>query len=291
MIKVSDHQIEAIESVYRIKGEKLDWWQEDLNLLSVWEQSTGKGIKVGVIDTGIDHMHPDLRNKIQGTWGIDGHANDDNGHGSHVAGIIGAENNGSGMIGMAPDCMIYAAKTMNEKGQGSIDSLRDAIEWCVKEGCTILNLSLGTRSLAPMHVQKIIDECIRQNIWIVAAAGNDHLELAWPASDPDVLAVGAISKTKEIAGFSNYGKWMDLSMPGVSILSTYCHQRYARLSGTSMAAPIVTGALALYRSMYPNASFDTMFDSLKNSCTDLGTTGFDPVYGYGMMNVKEFLRK
>lgn len=288
MIKVATHCVERIEKTF--EADRMDWWHQELNIQEAWKETKGKGIKIGIIDTGIDTKHPDLKDRIASTWSYDQSVEDENGHGTHVAGIIGASENQKGMIGIAPESSLYVAKAMNAKGQGSMDVLCEALEWCLNQQVDIINLSLGTSQIAPIYVHRMLYECINAGIWIVAAAGNQHEEVSWPALEAPVLAVGAMTKEKQVASFSNYGAALDLSMPGVSILSTYLQQRYARLSGTSMAAPMVSGILGLYKSIASD-SFDVMYQKLTRSIIDAGSAGFDHQFGYGMIDIKKLFEK
>ncbi|SMO61771.1 S8 family peptidase [Melghirimyces algeriensis] len=228
------------------------------NVGRVWrgkpEPKAGKGIRVGVIDTGIDLNHPDLVRNIRGGVNLvhSGRSpQDDNGHGTHVAGIIAAQNNRLGVVGVAPSVNLYAIKVLNSQGSGTVQGLIRGIDWGIDHGMHILNISLSTNATASKALIHAINAAVRKGILVVAAAGNsgnrqgtgDSVES--PARIPSAVAVASINRNNRRASFSSVGSALDLSAPGVKILSTYKDDKYAVLSGTSMAAPHVSGAAAV----------------------------------------------
>ncbi|MDO6658145.1 S8 family peptidase [Anaerobacillus sp. 1_MG-2023] len=231
---------------------------------AVWEESEkGKGRIIAVIDTGCQIDHPDLQSRIIGgknfTQDFGGDADrydDNNGHGTHVAGTIAATNGEKGVQGVAPDSKLLIVKVLNESGSGSyqsiINGIRYAIDWKGTEGerVNVISMSLGGPSDVP-ELHDVIKDAVNQNISVVCAAGNegddreDTSEFAYPGAYNEVIEVGAASFQRTLAPFSNTNNEIDLIAPGVDILSTYPGSEYAVLSGTSMAAPHVSGALAL----------------------------------------------
>ncbi|WP_042477593.1 S8 family peptidase [Bacillus ndiopicus] len=235
----------------------------------LWCQGfTGKNVVIAVLDTGCETAHPDLRNRIIGGCNFTnehgGNINiyeDLNGHGTHVAGIIAASNNNGGLIGMAPDAKLLILKVLNKEGIGSLDSFIKAINYAIdwrgpnNERVNIINLSLGTKN-SNNEVYESIKRAIAFNISVVVSSGNDGDgdintdEYSYPAYYEEVIAVGAINNANKIAKFSNSNDNIDLYAPGVDIESTHLEKEFISLSGTSMAAPHVTGALALLINRY-----------------------------------------
>ncbi|WP_453996290.1 S8 family peptidase [Bacillus nitroreducens] len=231
---------------------------------SLWdEDSQGEGIVVAVIDTGIDTMHPDLKGRVIAgrnfTTDYKGDPDvfeDNNGHGTHVSGTIAASLNNDGVVGVAPKAQILALKALTGDGAGRyewiINAIRYAIDWRGpnQERVRVISMSLGGPQDVPdMH--KAIQEAVNQDISVVVAAGNegdaleDTFEYAYPGAYNEVISVGAVSMDLRLAPFSNTHTEIDLVAPGVDVLSTYPDQKFAKLTGTSMAAPHVAGAIAL----------------------------------------------
>ncbi len=220
-------------------------------------RGSGKGIKVGVIDTGIDLTHPDLVKNIRGGVNtIDPYAsfNDDNGHGTHVAGTICAANNGIGIRGVAPDVELYGIKAMNRNGSGYISDIIEGIQWCIDNGIRLINLSLETTANNPA-LRDAVRRAYENGVIMVAAAGNRGPEpdsIGYPAKYPETIAVSAMTKQHTIADFSSRGSEVDVIAPGAEIFSTWRGGSYRNQSGTSMAAPHVTGSLAVLMESMPS---------------------------------------
>ncbi len=262
----------------------------------VWPSgNTGDVIKVAVVDTGISLTHPDLAANIKGsvnTISPGKSANDDNGHGSHVAGTIAAVNNSLGVVGVAPNVDLYAVKVLNRNGSGYLSDIIEGLDWSIANGMNVVNMSLGTSS----DVQSFHDAVIRVHnagIVQVVAAGNSGGLVGYPAAYPEVIAVSAVDANNVIASWSSRGPEVDVSAPGVSIYSTYKGTSYATLSGTSMASPHVAGVVALILSTpvgVADANGNGRWDpdevqtKLQNTATDLGAAGYDNLYGWGLVN-------
>lgn len=230
-----------------------------INAPMLWSKGyTGKGVVIAVIDTGCDTKHPALDGRIIGGKNFTDDDNSDpniyedyQGHGTHVAGTIAANNDKVGITGVAPGAKLLILKALNKNGSGSTKWIIDAINYAVSKNVDIISMSLG----GPKDTKELHDaiiNAISKNILVVCAAGNrgDNGnsatdEFDYPGSYDEVVAVGAIDKNKSVARFSNSNKFVDLVAPGVGILSTYKNKSYATLSGTSMATPHVSGALAL----------------------------------------------
>jgi subtilisin len=214
----------------------------------------GTGKRVWIIDTGVDTDHPDLsvdqtlsKCFINGETSFD----DNHGHGTHVAGIIGALNNTRGVLGVASGVSIIALKTLNEEGEGNSSAIMRALNYIgqhAKAG-EVVNMSLGTDTIS-LALDNAVRTLADRGILFAVAAGNDAkaANLSSPArvNATNVFTVSAIDSLGRFAGFSNFGNdVVDYAAPGVQIVSTYTQGRYARLSGTSMAAPHLAGILVI----------------------------------------------
>lgn len=234
-------------------GGELQWGVDRIDA----EKNTGPkgaGVNVAVFDTGIDTDHPDLAVNYKGGYDFVNNDNlpeDDNGHGTHVSGIIAADNNGIGVIGVAPDAGIVAIKVLDASGSGSLDDIIAGIDWAIANKSAydieVANFSLGGYGTSDAF-HTAITNLYNAGVVIAAAAGNSKTwaEYFIPASYPEVLCVTALAKRDKFASYSNYGYVVDLIAPGDSIKSTYLNGTYATLSGTSMAAPHVAGSAALW---------------------------------------------
>jgi subtilisin family serine protease len=298
-----DVEVYALENV-RIKGVKpqpaqiLTWNIDRVDAEVSWGISTGDPIKVGVIDTGIDLKHPDLQENIKGGYNAIypwKSPNDDNGHGTHIAGIIAALNNSIGVIGVGPKIDLYAIKVLNASGSGYLSDVIEGLDWAVSNGMQVVNMSLGT----DQDVQSFHDAILgayNAGVTIVAAAGNSGGAVSYPAAYPEVIAVSATDETDQIASWSSRGPEVDLAAPGVNIYSTYKGSTYKTLSGTSMAAPHVTGAAALVIDTKRcdldsdgNCTPAEVQQRLEQTAIDLGDSGKDNLYGAGLVNVYQAL--
>jgi len=297
--------IAYIEQDLEVKalGETLPWGIEKIRAPQVHESDNkGTGVNVAIIDTGIYHTHPDLIDNYKGGYDFvnnDDDPMDDNGHGTHCAGIIAAIDNEIGVIGVAPEANLYALKILDSTGSGSSSDLIAAIEWAIdthkdtdqSNNIQIISMSLGS-NLGDLSLQ---GECSKAyydyGILLVAAAGNDGKAsgvgdtVDYPAAYSSVIAVAATDSTDKRASFSSTGPAVELAAPGVNIFSTYLGG-YASASGTSMACPHVAGTAALV--LYANPSFtnDDIREKLKQTATDLGTSGWDTLYGFGRVNAE-----
>jgi subtilisin family serine protease len=271
-----------------------EWALKSAEVDSSWSLITQKKqVKVAIIDTGVDYTHPDLQGRIDVEDGFNFVSNttnvkDDNGHGTHIAGIIAASsNNGIGISGITGnlDVKIVPVKVLNSEGVGDSDIIAQGIKYAADKGVQVINLSLGGMEKST-EINAAIDYAVSKNITIIAASGNDATDCAsyTPANNPKVITVSAIGQNDKIAYFSNYGNNVSVSAPGVNILSTYINGKYAYMSGTSMAAPIVTGVVAMIKAENPDLTPTEISTILKNSSTDLGQKGKDVYYGYGKIN-------
>ena len=229
-----------------------------INSSFMWNKNiTGKNVKIAVIDTGCDLTHKDLQDNIIGGRNFTSEDNgnvdiyqDYNGHGTHVCGTIAASKNNNGVIGVAPDAKLIILKALDKNGSGTLKGIVDAINYAVSLKVDIISISVGTPSNTP-ELHNAIINAINKNILVVCAAGNEGDdnpatdEYSYPGAYNEVISVGAIDFKKSAARFTDSNKEVDVVAPGVNIVSTYLNGSYAFLSGTSMATPHITGALAL----------------------------------------------
>lgn len=276
--------------------QTLPWGIDRIDAELVWPNgNTANPVKVGIIDTGISKDHPDLALNIKGGINTINPAkswNDDNGHGSHVAGIVAALNNTIGVVGAGPDIDLYAIKVLNRNGSGFLSDVIEGIQWATANGIKVANMSLGSASGNQSFHDAVI-AAYNAGVTIVAAAGNSGGAVNFPAAYSEVIAVSATDINNNLASFSSRGPEVDLAAPGVSILSTYKGNSYATLSGTSMASPHVAGSAALVINS-PISAYDTNLNGqwdpaevkqkLQDKAVDFGTIEFDNLFGWGLVN-------
>ncbi|MFY4775127.1 S8 family peptidase [Metabacillus sp. RGM 3146] len=272
------------------------WWDtKAVNAPLIWNKGyTGKGTKVAVIDSGIG-PHSDL-NVAGGISTVDYTTSykDDNGHGTHVAGIIAARHNGIGTVGVAPDAELYAVKAMDQDGNGTLESILKGIDWAIQNHMNIINMSFGTKDDSKL-LHEAVDSAFKKGILVVAAAGNEGNAagtgntMDYPALYDSVIAVSAVDQKYTRGSFSSTGSKVEFAAPGVDIPSTYLNNQYAYLSGTSMATPHITGMLAVLKQHYPLKTNAELRQLLQSYTTDLGTAGRDSIYGYGFARFSQEL--
>jgi len=199
----------------------------------------GTCVKVGIIDTGIDVEHPDLIGNIKGGYNATSKKksyDDDNGHGTHVAGIIAAVDNDIGVIGVVPEAELYAIKALDANGDGYISDVIEGIQWCIDNNIDIINMSIGIASDSEA-LHDSVKSANDAGILMIAAAGNNYGgNSEYPAAYDEVIGVGAIDIYGNIAGLSAVNN-VDIWAPGVDIFSAYKNSDYRIMSGTSMSAP------------------------------------------------------
>ncbi len=258
--------------------------------------ATGQGITIAIVDTGVDLKHPDLQNNIVPGYNALtnsttlGKNQDNNGHGTHVAGIAAAELNGIGIVGVAYKANIMPIKAMDKDGEGYDDAIAAGIVWAADHGAQIINLSLGSGREADVLTEAVA-YAAGQGVLLIAAAGNYDPEtgtnpgIDYPAADPNVLAITATDQKDQIADFSATGPEVALAAPGSGIISTWLNSTYAIAEGTSMSAPFVAGVAALIWSQHPDWSKQQVVQALETGVRDLGDKGRDQDYGYGLVDV------
>lgn len=267
--------------------QSVPWGITKIGADQVWSTTTGAGVKVAILDTGIDLDHPDLQ-VYGGTNFVTPGASydDDNGHGTHCAGIVAALNNTLGVVGVAPGANLYAVKVLDSGGSGSYTGIAQGIEWAVANGMKVISMSLGGSQTSDT-LQLACDTAYANGVVVVAAAGNEGKKntsrdnVSYPAKYESVIAVAATDIDDVRASFSSTGPAVEVAAPGVSIYSTYFDGSYTTMSGTSMACPHVAGLAALVIAAHPTWTNVEVREAIDMTCVDLGTVGRDWVYGYG----------
>ncbi len=288
----------------------LQWGLQTINAYSAWDITTGShDVVIGELDTGINWRHPDLAANIwsspQGYHGynfvknnntpMDDNVNsyDDAGnwrpntdvyHGTHVAGVIAAGiNNGMGVAGMA-QVKLMAVKVMNESGEGTDVLVSLGLKWAVDNGADIVTMSLGVDGMSTV-LQNAVTYASEHGVVMIAASGNSgESHVSYPASYPQVIAVGAVDESDRRASFSNWGTGLELMAPGLNIYSTKASSEYQYLSGTSTAAPFVAGVVGLMLSVNPALTPLRIREVLNSTATDLGNAGYDESTGWGIVD-------
>ena len=268
-------------------------WGGSQGATNVVSGQGGFGVKVAVIDTGVDCGHIDLlpgcfygANFVNGLLAFD-----DNGHGTHVAGIIGARDNGQGVIGVAPEAELYAVKVLDSAGSGSWSAVAAGINWAVANNMKVINMSLGGTE-ASQAVADAVAAAAAAGVLVVSAAGNSGCcnTVLYPAKHAGSMAIAAVDQLDNWATFSSTGTEVDVAAPGVTILSTVptgicslCDPSgYKSLSGTSMASPHVAGVGALLISR--GRSRAQSWSLITGTAKDKGTAGFDNYFGWGRVD-------
>ena len=259
-----------------------------------WKETMGEGIRVGIIDTGVCETHPDLKNRLKDganfTSEHRGSICDYSGHGTHVAGIVAAEKNGFGVVGVAPKADLYVAKAFDKTGKTTYPAVEKSLMWLAEKKVDVINMSFSSPDFSSRY-SEAIKAIKRLGITMICAAGNEGAEslMGYPASFAETIAVSAVDVNKHIADFNSKGSAAEIAAAGIDIYSTYLNNGYATLSGTSMATPIITGAVAILQSKglmrYGRRLTPDEIRLLLNIYTeDLSGSGKDDRYGYGLFS-------
>ncbi|MFC4064688.1 S8 family peptidase [Actinoplanes subglobosus] len=267
------------------------WDFTKIRTADAWQKSTGAGVTVAVIDSGVDATHPDLAaNVISGydaTTDRAGSTTDRHGHGTHVAGTIAAvTGNATGVSGFAPDVKIMPVKVLGDNGSGNMSDTAEGITWAADHGAQVINMSLGGTQKVTA-VSNAITYARSKGVTVVAAVGNSRQQgspTSYPAADAGVIGVAATDTNDRIGVYSNAGSYVDVAAPGTDILSTSPGGQYKTMSGTSMASPHVAAVAALLKSYQSSLTPDQIEATLEKSAVDLGGAGFDNDFGNGRID-------
>lgn len=270
------------------------WALSAIGLPDAWSITRGKqDILVAVIDSGVALSHPELTGRLVPGWDYvhdDAVPEDEHGHGTTVAGVIAANtDNGQQIAGVTWGTRVLPLKVLDQNGNGNDSDVALAIIEAADRGAQVINLSLGGEE-ASSTLQEAVDYAHNKGVVIVAASGNEHAPVLYPAACDGVIAVGATGEGGGIASFSNYGPEMDVVAPGDQILGISRDGWSTRIvSGTSFAAPHVAGLAALLRSVAPGLANQDVERLIATQAIDQGTAGWDQVYGYGSVNAADSL--
>jgi len=276
-------------------GRDLQWGLSRMQAEDLWQRTTGAGITVAVLDTGVKASHPDLKGKVAKGYNAitnkAGARTDNNGHGTFLAGMIAGKSNGKGIVGIAPGAKILPVKVLDTDGIGDSDDIARGIIWAVDHGADVINMSFGADSTNKVEAEAI-DYARGAGVTLIAAAGNEGFkEVMYPAGYPGVLGVGAVDIDNKRAAFSNSGSHVDVVAPGQGILSTFNSRPYTWTSGTSMSTAYVSGIAALAMSYSPGAGGEPLAQQISATAIDLGTTGRDTDYGDGLVDPATLLEQ
>ncbi len=283
------------------------WAFAKMNAPAAWDIATGTAsVIIAVVDTGVDYNHAELAGKvIKGYDYINNDADpiDDEGHGTHVAGIAAATtNNGAGIAGMSWGSKVLAVKVLNAAGNGTDVTVSNGITYAADNGAKIINLSLGGAGYS-VTMANAVQYARNAGCLVIAAAGNEGDGLnrvSYPAAYHDVLCVAATDRNDAQSSYSNYGWYVDVSAPGgddmgtnpaYGILSCWPGGGYAWAEGTSMATPYVAGLAALIAAKYPSRTADQIAWTIQEAAHDLGAAGRDDRFGFGRINAQESLEQ
>ncbi len=291
-----NYRTRLLETIPNDPGWSNQYGMDNIRAPGGWELATGSvAVTIAVLDTGVDLSHPDLSAKI--TSGFDFVENDtdpqdDNGHGTHVAGIAAATTNNSiGVAGTSWGAQVMPIKIMNRYGNGSYSDLAAGVIWAADHGAHIINMSLGGNSPSPV-LEDAVNYAYARGVVQVAAAGNTgNGYILYPARYTHVIAVGGTDVNNNRANFSNYGAELDLVAPGVSIYSTSLGGGYSYRDGTSMSTPYVSGLAAILTGLSRPYSPDLIAYEMESTALDLGAIGWDTFYGHGLIQMDAALAK
>jgi subtilisin len=300
-VDMSDEEITALRAggtvryvepdyVVTALGPTMPWNIQQINADKVQAANiTGTGVRVAVIDTGIDYTHPDLAGVYAGGFNVltgTGDPLDDNGHGTHCSGILAATGSSKGIYGTAPGISLYGVKVLSANGEGRMSDVIQGIFWAKNNSMQVASMSLGS-SEDSQALHDAVDDAAANGVLIVAAAGNSGVAsgigdtMGYPGKYDSVLSVAAVNKYHHRASWSSTGSNLGVSAPGVNIRSTIPGAGYATYSGTSMATPHVAGVAALVYSAHPDWTNQQVRQQIVSTATPLGNAWF---YGAGLVN-------
>ncbi|TLM73242.1 S8 family serine peptidase [Pseudarthrobacter sp. NamB4] len=282
------------EGTLTVAGGKAD---ADVDAVEAWSATTGAGVKVAVLDSGVANDNPDIFPKVAAHANFtNGETGDDNyGHGTHVSGIVAATaNNTRGVAGTCPGCIILDGKVLNDSGVGSSSGVADAINWAMDNGAKVINISLGVR--ASRTLETAVNNAWNKGAVLVAAAGNGGNQTKiYPGAYPNVIAVGATDNNDAKASFSTYGAgWVDVAAPGANVYSTFPNhtfvlgtqnkrsQGYDVGNGTSMSSAMVAATAALVWSTNPAATSTSVRAKVESTAEKIN--GQQTYWAHGRVN-------
>jgi thermitase len=276
--------VKSIASLEEAKQE-VGWQITAFDLPNEWAVTQGEGVKIAVLDSGADLQHPDISDNLLPGINLVRRNNppqDDNKHGTHVTGIICAQNNEIGMVGVAPKAKVIPVKVLDGRGNGDMNLVAEGVRWAADNGADIISMSLGSPS-PQQQLRRAIQYAAAKGIPTFCAAGNagNTENLFYPANYPETISIGSIDLSLDRSSFSNTGQNLDFMAPGRDIFSTIPPKWYATLSGTSMACPFAVGVAALVLSYVRNNKVRIKLDSVddyrrifRENCTPISNAKF-----------------
>jgi subtilisin len=262
------------------KADHMPWSLARMHAPQAWAFAKGKGARVAVLDSGVDCTHPDLAAACAPGYNAQNQALppvDEKGHGTHVSGIIAGALNWTGMVGMAPEATIIPVKVLNSSGTGKVSEVIDGIGWAMRNNADIINMSLGAHTYSQAQ-EKAVKAARAAGIFVVCAAGNDAGVVSYPAAYEGATAVSALDFASKLASFSCHGPEIDFTAPGVKIFSAAPGVKYQLMSGTSQAAPHISGLAALAVGLGVKGG-DAIEAALRQASFNLGLPAEQQGYG------------
>lgn len=280
--------VDDIKKKYRALN---NWAFTKMEISRFWEYSTGKSVRIIVIDSGIPN-HTDLivNKKLSRNFVPTENSDDNYDHATSVVGLMNSQINFHDMEGICPDAEIICLKVLDYEGGGDESHIKKALEYCLLLKPDIVNLSFGTEERLGNEFELLLKRLRNDGTFIVCASGNKNQSiLDYPARSEYTLAIGAVDPMNSKTDFSSYGDGIDFVCPGVNLYTTCGNNRYCYVTGTSFAAPIFSGILALYISFLKKTNseytYDTIISELKRCSIDLGNPGNDTMYGWGSIDL------
>jgi thermitase len=286
---VTAHAIATTNDPYFTSGSQ--WYLSKMQVPDAWDLTAGApGVVVAVLDTGVRASHPDLAGKVLAGRDFasgDSDPSDENGHGTAVAGLIGAvSGNSTGMASVAWNTSILPVRVLDKDGSGSHSDIADGIVWATDQGADVINLSLGGTG-SSSTLQSAINYAWSKGVVIVAAAGNNGDSVpCYPAACTNVVAVSATNSSDSRTSWSNYGSYVDIAAPGANVLTLSGSNGYEAMDGTSFSSPLTAGVVALMRAANPALSNATIVNALLANADDIGASGKDNDFGHGRVNAR-----
>jgi subtilisin family serine protease len=287
-------------TVDKANSDVMNWGMALEGIPDVWRITKGQNVKIAILDTGIAQRHQDLAGVVLQSIDFTGSKNgveDQVGHGTFCAGIIGARQNKFGVVGVAPECQLLIAKVAADNKTCYDQAVINGLNWAVLQGADIISMSVGTPSSTNVLHGAVI--AASQKAVIVCAAGNNGPALDsvnYPARYAETISVGAIDRNKHVPNYSSRGDRVDIVAPGDQIVSCWPPNNMAMLSGTSMACPFVAGIIGLMVAVRKKDSRSGMnrneiVSLLSESTIDIGPPGKDNISGFGLINPMLLLRE
>ncbi len=280
--------------VVRADADFIGWGVRRINATKAWNDTQGEGMRIAVLDTGIDWTHLDLGGVVAGGICIICNSSttsayswlDHNGHGTAVAGVIGAQRNGFGVLGVSYRAELYAVKVLNDSGVGFVSDVAAGIDWSVQNQMNIIVMSFSSPDFTQAEADAV-QNAYSKGLLLVASAGNNGPAdgtVGYPAAFPSVMAIGAIDYGNQVPSWSSRGTQIDLAAPGVGINTTWIDEQYVSLSGTSMSAPYVAASAALVWSASRNLTNLQVRSILERTAHPLGSSVRDIATGFGLVD-------